>query len=196
MMRIRRREPVRAGVPLVGLEPSCLAVFRDELRNLLPDDADAHRLATSTVTLAELLTRVGYRPPRLERDALVQRHCHHAAVLGAQADTALMEAMRLRVRQPDSGCCGMAGSFGYEAGRRYEVSVAAGERVILPEVRAASADTIVLADGFSCRSQIEQGTSRQALHLAEVLALALRHGVRGPVPGPPERAWRMDGRRS
>jgi len=190
------REPIRAGVPLVGLEPSCLAVFRDELGNLLPDDADARRLATSAVTLAELLTRAGYRPPRLERDALVQRHCHHAAVLGAQADTTLMEAMGLRVRQPDSGCCGMAGSFGYESGRRYEVSVAAGERVILPEVRAASADTIVLADGFSCRSQIEQGTSRQALHLAEVLALALRHGVRGPVPGPPERAWRTDGRRS
>jgi len=184
------REPIRAGVPLVGLEPSCLAVFRDELGNLLPDDADARRLATSAVTLAELLTRAGYRPPRLERDALVQRHCHHAAVLGAQADTTLMEAMGLRVRQPDSGCCGMAGSFGYESGRRYEVSVAAGERVILPEVRAASADTIVLADGFSCRSQIEQGTSRQALHLAEALALALRHGVRGPVPGPPERAWR------
>jgi hypothetical protein len=85
----------------------------------------------------------------------------------------------------------MAGSFGYESGQRYEVSIAAGERVILPEVRAASRDTLVLADGFSCRSQIEQRTSRRALHLAEVLALALRDGVRGPVPGPPERAWRV-----
>jgi Fe-S oxidoreductase len=184
------REPIRAGVPLVGLEPSCLAVFRDELGNLLPEDADARRLATSAVTLAELLTRAGYRPPRLERDALVQRHCHHGAVLGAQADDELMDAMGLRVRRPDSGCCGMAGSFGYESGQRYDVSIAAGERVILPEVRAASRDTIVLADGFSCRSQIEQGSSRQALHLAEALALALRHGVRGPVPGPPEQAWR------
>jgi FAD/FMN-containing dehydrogenase/Fe-S oxidoreductase len=190
------REPIRAGIPLVGLEPSCLAVFRDELTNLLPHDLDARRLAKQSVSLAELLTRAGYRPHRLERQALVQRHCHQGAVIGSDADAALMADMGLRVKQPDSGCCGMAGSFGYESGERYEVSIACGERVILPAVRAAEQHTIVLADGFSCRGQIEQGTDRQALHLAEVLALARRRGPNGPPIGAPERYCRATPPRS
>jgi Fe-S oxidoreductase len=165
-------------------------VFRDELTNLLPDDLDARRLAANAVSLAELLDRAGYRPPRLERRALLQRHCHHAAVIGTEADTRLMDAMGLQVSRPDSGCCGLAGSFGYEAGERYEVSMACGERVILPEVRAAAPDTIVLADGFSCRGQIEQATDRRGLHLAEALALALRDGPAGPPGDRPERSWR------
>ncbi len=184
------RESIRAGVPLVGLEPSCLAVFRDELPNLLAGDMDAHRLAAQSFSLAELLDRRGYRPPELHRRALVQRHCHHGAVIGADADARLMSAMRLDVTTPDSGCCGMAGSFGYERGEKYEVSIACGERVILPEVRAAAEDTLVLADGFSCRSQIAHGSGRRALHLAEALALALRHGTEGPRGGRPEAAAR------
>jgi FAD/FMN-containing dehydrogenase/Fe-S oxidoreductase len=170
------REPISAGVPLVALEPSCLAVFRDELRNLFPHDTDARRLTAQSHTLAELLTGSGYSPPRLRRKALLQVHCHQQAVLGTGADAELLHAMELDVARPDSGCCGMAGSFGYERGEHYDVSMAAGERVILPEVRAADESTLVLADGFSCRSQIAAGSHRQALHLAEVLALA--HGSR------------------
>jgi len=185
------REPIRAGIPIVGLEPSCLAVFRDELPNHLPGDMDASRLAAQAVSLAELLDRADYQPPQLHRKALLQRHCHHGAVIGAEADTKLMAAMGLDVNHPDSGCCGMAGSFGYESGEKYEVSIACGERVILPEVRAAAQDTLVLADGFSCRGQIEQATDRHGLHLVEALALALRHGPGGPTGEIPERSSRV-----
>lgn len=176
------REPVSAGIPLVGMEPSCLAVFRDEMRNLLPDDEDARRLAGQTYTFAELLNRSDYQAPELHRHGLLQRHCHQSAVLGTEADDELMAGMGLQLDRPDSGCCGMAGSFGYEAGDRYDVSIASGERVILPRVREASAETMILADGFSCREQIAQSTDRRGLHLAEAIALAQRHGAGGP-PG-------------
>ena len=167
------REPLEAGLPVIGLEPSCLAVFRDELPNLFPSDVDAQRLARQSVTLAEFLTSRGYQPGRLDRDALVQVHCHHGAVLGYRSERALLEQMGLGLTIPDSGCCGMAGSFGFEHGRRYEVSQACGERVILPAVRAAPEDSLIIADGFSCREQIAQGTGRRPLHLAQVLSLAL-----------------------
>ncbi|MCE3550696.1 FAD-binding protein [Pseudonocardia sp. RS11V-5] len=174
-------EPIARGVPLVGLEPSCLAVFRDELTNLFPADADAQRLAAQSFTLAELLARTeDYVPPALHRTALAQMHCHQNAVIGTDPDHALLRRMGVDLQLPDSGCCGMAGSFGYGAGEQYEVSVAAGERVILPAVRRAAPDTLILADGFSCRSQIRHGTGRDALHLAQVLATAARHGPDGP----------------
>ncbi|MFD2415700.1 FAD-binding and (Fe-S)-binding domain-containing protein [Amycolatopsis pigmentata] len=165
------RPALTSGVPIVVLEPSCLAVFRDELRNLFPHDAAARRLAGQARSLAELLTSGDYEPPRLNRKALVQGHCHQQAVIGTEADTELLEAMGLDLARPDSGCCGMAGSFGYERGEHYDVSMAAGERVILPAVREADDATLILADGFSCRSQIASGTHRRALHLAEVLTL-------------------------
>ncbi|MBO2459969.1 FAD-binding and (Fe-S)-binding domain-containing protein [Actinomadura violacea] len=164
--------PVSDGIPLVGLEPSCLAVFRDELPNMFPDDADAGRIAGAAFTLAELLARDGYEPPRIDRDALVQVHCHQGAVLTHDSERDLMERAGLDLDVPDSGCCGMAGSFGYEAGDRYRVSKAAGERVLLPAVRDAPERTLIVADGFSCREQIAQGTGRTALHLAQVLRLA------------------------
>jgi Fe-S oxidoreductase len=172
------RDDIRDGVPVVGLEPSCVAVFRDELPNLMPHDLDATRLAGQTFTLAELLARYApeWDPPQLPRHALVQVHCHQSAVAGFDAERKLLERIGLDLDVPDSGCCGMAGSFGYEAGEKYDVSMACGERVILPAVRQAPADTIVIADGFSCREQIGQGTDRTAVHLAEVLAWAL-HGV-------------------
>jgi Fe-S oxidoreductase len=175
------RPLITAGVPLVGLEPSCLAVFRDELTNVFPDDDDAARLHAQSFVLAEFLTEHAqdWPVPRLHRKALVQPHCHHHAVIGFDSEQNLLEQMGLDVEMADAGCCGMAGSFGYEAGERYDVSIAAGERVLLPKVREAAEDTLVLADGFSCRSQISSGTSRDGLHLAQVLALAIQQGQSG-----------------
>jgi Fe-S oxidoreductase len=180
------RAPLEAGLPVIGLEPSCLTVFRDELVNLFPDDVDARRLAGQSVTLAEFLSGRDYRPPRLDRRALVQVHCHHGAVLGYQSEQALLEQMGLDVTVPDSGCCGMAGSFGFERGQRYEVSQACGERVILPAVREAPDDTLIIADGFSCREQIAQGAGRRPLHLAQVLLLA---GQEAPAAYPERSQW-------
>jgi Fe-S oxidoreductase len=169
------RPQIRAGVPLVGIEPSCLAVFRDELRQMLPHDEDAKRLAEQSFTLAELLNRHAphFEVPRLEAVALVQRHCHHYAVMGFDADRRRLKRIGLDVEVLNSGCCGMAGSFGFEAGDHYDVSVKEGERVLLPRIREAPAGTVLVADGFSCRTQIEQGSGRRALHLAEVLRLAM-----------------------
>jgi FAD/FMN-containing dehydrogenase/Fe-S oxidoreductase len=165
------REPAAGGTPVIGLEPSCLAVFRDELVNLFPDDLDARRLSQQSFTLGEFLADRGYQPPKLSRRALVQVHCHHGAVLTYDSERSLLERMGLDLELPASGCCGMAGSFGYERGQRYQVSMACGERVILPAVRAADPDTLIIADGFSCREQIVQATGRQPLHLAQVLQL-------------------------
>jgi Fe-S oxidoreductase len=174
------RDDIRAGVPLVGLEPSCVATFRDELPNLLPHDDDARRLAEQTYTLAELLEEKAgdFELPRLERSAIVHGHCHHGSIMGLDADEKVLDRLGLDYRVLDSGCCGMAGAFGYERGDKYEVSMAAGERVLLPEVRQADRRALVLADGFSCRSQIAQATDRRALHLAQVLQMALREQVR------------------
>lgn len=174
------RQPAIDGVPLVGLEPSCLAVFRDELLNLFPDDADARRISRQSFTLSELLLQHDYHPATtLARDALVQTHCHQHAVIGADADAEMMRRVGLSARHEDTGCCGMAGSFGFERGDKYEVSVAAGERALLPEVRAADPDELILADGFSCREQIGQLTERHAVHLAQVLAMAREGGRTG-----------------
>jgi Fe-S oxidoreductase len=177
------RPLIREGVPLVAAEPSCLAVFRDELLQMLPDDEDAKRLAAQSFTLAELLAThaPGFEPPTLEGRAIVQRHCHHHAVMGFKQDQKLLERVGLDVELLDSGCCGMAGSFGFERGERYQVAIKEGERVLLPRVREAPDSTFVIADGFSCRTQIEQGSDRRALHLAEVLRFALRN-AQGKVP--------------
>jgi Fe-S oxidoreductase len=176
------RPQIRAGIPLVGLEPSCTAAFRDELLNLYPHDEDARRLADQVYTLAEFLTgkapealdfrrRLSQTP--LHRKAVVHCHCHHKAIMGAKADEELLKQLGLDVNVLDSGCCGMAGSFGFEAGRKYEVSIAAGERVLLPAVRQAEPDTLIIADGFSCREQIAQTTGRRALHLAQVIQMTV-----------------------
>ncbi|HEX7048928.1 MAG TPA: FAD-linked oxidase C-terminal domain-containing protein [Longimicrobiales bacterium] len=174
------RPAVRAGVPVVGLEPSCVAVFRDELGNLLPNDEDARRLGRQVFTLGEFLEQMrGSRDfPRLRGRALLHGHCHQKALIGMQPDERVLSDLGLDVATLDSGCCGLAGSFGYEAAH-YDVSMRAGERVLLPAVRDASPNTFIVADGFSCRTQIEHATPRRALHLAEVLALALRQPERG-----------------
>jgi FAD/FMN-containing dehydrogenase/Fe-S oxidoreductase len=167
---------LRQGTLLVGLEPSCTAVFRSDATELFPGDPDVERLRAQTVTLAELLVQhtPGWEPPRRARPALMQTHCHQHAVMGIDADVALLDRAGVDLRALDSGCCGLAGNFGFEAGH-YDVSVACAERVLLPEVRSADSDVAVLADGFSCRTQIEQGNSggRTAVHLAQLLAESL-----------------------
>jgi FAD/FMN-containing dehydrogenase/Fe-S oxidoreductase len=168
------RPQLAEGVTIVGLEPACVAVFRDELLNLFPEDEDAKRLAGQSLSLAEFLVREGCELPRLPRRALVHGHCHHKAVVKMDADEAVFSRLGLDFAVLDSGCCGLAGSFGYEKGVRYDVSMKAGERILLPAVRSAPMDALIVADGFSCRQQITHATDRSALHLAQVIQLALR----------------------
>ncbi|MBV9492670.1 MAG: FAD-binding protein [Acidobacteria bacterium] len=178
------------GVPIIGLEPSCISVFRDELPNLFPNDEGAKRLAKSAMTLSEFIAREGdaFHLPRLERKVLTQGHCHHKAVIGYAGEVGLMKKMGLEVEHPDSGCCGMAGAFGFEE-EHYDVSMRIGERVLLPKVREAERDTLIVADGFSCREQIAQSTGREALHFAQVLQMALREGPAGPRGELPEERY-------
>ena len=172
---------IDSGTPMVVLEPSCCSVFRDELNGLFPDSQRAHRLMEQTFTLSEFLSKHanGYQPPKLKRPALVQGHCHHKAIMRLDDEENLMRNMDLDFKVMKSGCCGMAGSFGYEK-EKYDVSIKAGERALLPEVRKAGLSTLIMADGFSCKEQIEQETNRHALHLAEVISIATKKGRHGP----------------
>jgi FAD/FMN-containing dehydrogenase/Fe-S oxidoreductase len=168
------RSDIEAGVPVIGLEPSCVSVFRDEMRGLLPHDADARRLAEQTFLLGDFLaTHAADVVPRLEQSALVHLHCHHKSMLGTDGERMVLDRLGLDYTIPEDGCCGMAGSFGFEAAK-YDLSQQIGERKLLPAVRDASPTTLVVANGFSCRTQIEQATGRRPLHIAEVLQRALR----------------------
>jgi FAD/FMN-containing dehydrogenase/Fe-S oxidoreductase len=169
-------EPIESGVPVLVLEPSCASVFRDELRKLMPHDEHARRLVAQTVVLDELLDRHApdWTPPTINRRALIHGHCHHKAVIGGSQGRELLEQAGVGAEPTKAGCCGMAGSFGYGAGEQYDVSMRIGEQFLLPAVRAADAETLLVADGFSCRTQITAGTGRRALHTAEVLALGLQ----------------------
>jgi FAD/FMN-containing dehydrogenase/Fe-S oxidoreductase len=175
------REPIREGVPIVGLEPSCVSVFRDELVNLLYGDEDAKRLSGQTFILSEFLHDHvrDYQPPQLKRKALVHGHCHQKSELHFETEIDLLRRAGLECDVPDSGCCGMAGSFGYESDH-YQVGLDCGERVLLPSVRRVPADTLVVADGFSCREMIRQETDRRALHFAQILQIGIREGPGGP----------------
>ena len=165
---------IDAGVPIVVLEPTCGAVFRDELCNLLPDDARARRLAQQTFFFDEFLERdaQAWKPPPLHRVAIMHVHCNRKALCGKEAGAAFLDRAGLDGELLDAGCCGMAGAFGYERGKA-QVSRRIGELALLPRVRAAPPDALVIADGWSCRQQIAQGAARTALHPAQVLALAL-----------------------
>jgi Fe-S oxidoreductase len=190
------RDDIRAGVCVVGLEPSCVSVFRDEMGDLLGPDNDAKLLREQTFLLSEFLaTKVpGYKPPPLQRKVLLHEHCHHKAVLDRTAEMRLFAAMGLDVEAPDTGCCGMAGAFGFERAH-YDVSMTVGERVLLPAVRAADPTTIVVADGFSCREQVAQTTDRQALHPAQVIKMALDDRETPRTDRFPERRYMPDPRR-
>jgi Fe-S oxidoreductase/FAD/FMN-containing dehydrogenase len=173
---ISLRSEIRAEIPIIGLEPSCVSVFRDELKRLFPFDEDADRLANRVVTLSQFFSKYSdFRFPKLHRNALVHGHCHDKAVMKMEGATDFLKHLGLDFKIVDSGCCGMAGSFGFEA-EHYEVSVRCGERMLLPTVRETDEKTILIADGFSCREQIEQLAHRRALHTAEVAAKALREG--------------------
>ncbi|MEV8431104.1 FAD-binding and (Fe-S)-binding domain-containing protein [Streptomyces chartreusis] len=167
-------EPVLGtAAPVVVLEPSCAAALRSDLPELLHDDPRARRLADRVLTFAEALERHApdWTPPRVERPVVGQTHCHQHAVLGDAPDRRLREAAGL-AGELSGGCCGLAGNFGFEKGH-YEVSVACAEEQVLPAVRGAGEGAVVLADGFSCRTQLEQLAGVRGRHLAEVLAEGL-----------------------
>jgi FAD/FMN-containing dehydrogenase/Fe-S oxidoreductase len=164
---------IDAGVPIVFMEPSCASVFRDELGGLFPSDPRAARLRGQTFLFSEFLQAraPGYQPPALDRKVLLHGHCHHKAQVTLGAEERLLRAMGVDLHSLDAGCCGMAGAFGFERAK-YEVSRSIGERILLPAVRQAAPDTLIVSDGFSCREQIRQLTGRRAFHVAEVLQLA------------------------
>ena len=165
---------IDAGMPVVFLEPSCASVFRDELRNFFPSEPRATRLREQSYLLGDFLLRhaAEYQPASLEgRSVVLHGHCHQKSQTKMKAEVALLERAGGRVSVLDSGCCGMAGPFGFEK-EKFAISQALGERVLLPAVRGAAPDTILVADGFSCREQIAQNSSRKVLHFAQVL----RHG--------------------
>jgi FAD/FMN-containing dehydrogenase/Fe-S oxidoreductase len=183
---------IRSGIPIVCLEPSCASVFRDELVNLFPKDDAARRLQKQVVLFADFLEAVGYKPaqrnPRLGgRRAVVHGHCHHKALWSMSPEERLLREAGLEPEVLDSGCCGLAGSFGYES-EHYDISMRIGERVLLPRVRSAERDAVIVADGFSCRQQISHRTPRHAMHLAEVLQMGLR-----PDPGRSRRGYIEEG---
>ena len=170
---------IEAGTPIVVLEPSCAAVFRDELGNLFPKDERARKLAQQTYLLSEFLEKKApdFYPSPLPRKALLHGHCHHKSIMRMTDEHSVLRKLGVDFYAPAAGCCGMAGSFGFEHDR-YDISLAIGELELLPAVRAAAADTLVVADGFSCREQISQCTGRHALHLAEVLRMAILQNQR------------------
>ncbi len=166
---------IKQDVPIVVLEPSCAAVFRDELLNLCPNDERAHRLSQQTFLLSEFLEQKAthFPLPKLSRKALVHGHCHHKSIMRMTDEESVLRKVGIDFQTPAPGCCGMAGSFGFEQDK-YQTSLAIGELELLPAVRKASSDCLIVANGFSCREQIRQCTNRQALHLAEVIQMAAR----------------------
>jgi FAD/FMN-containing dehydrogenase/Fe-S oxidoreductase len=193
------RPEIEAATPIIVLEPSCASVFRDELTNLFPKDSRARALSKQAFLLSEFLEQRAkdFPLPKLGRRALVHGHCHHKAIMKMTDEEAVLGRLGVDFTAPAPGCCGMAGAFGFEKDK-YEVSKAIGELELLPAVRQAPTDWLIVADGFSCREQIAQATDRHALHLADVLQMALREATETPEglrmfdPAPehyPEDAW-------
>jgi FAD/FMN-containing dehydrogenase/Fe-S oxidoreductase len=167
---------IQAGIPIVVLEPSCASVFRDELVNLFPKNERAQKLSRQVFLLSEFLEKKAphFVLPQLPHKAVVHGHCHHKAVMKMNDEESVLRKMGVDYHAPAAGCCGMAGSFGFEH-EKYDVSVAVGELELLPAVRNAAAESLIIADGFSCREQIEQCTGRKPLHLAEVIQMAMKN---------------------
>jgi Fe-S oxidoreductase len=182
---------IDAGLPFVMLEPSCASVFRDELLNFFPHDERAIRLARQTMMLSEALTRStnGWQPPQMPgRRIVLHGHCHQKSLMTMNDELSLLEATGAQVTMLDSGCCGMAGPFGFEADK-FDISQALAERVLLPAVRAAQPSDLLVSNGFSCREQIKQNSPRIAVHLAQVMA-GDAHDSAPPRPRPRPRKFR------
>jgi len=169
------RSEIRAGTPVVGLEPSCLSVFRDEMRNLLDGDEDAARLARQTFLLEEFLIKEtpDYAPLPLEAKALVHGHCHQKSVLGMESQRQILARMGVTCEEPDEGCCGLAGSFGFEA-EKHTVSMQIAELKLLPALRKQPSGVLNLSNGFSCRHQMRMVPGTRPIHLAQLLRRAAR----------------------
>jgi Fe-S oxidoreductase len=172
------KDEIAAGTPLVGLEPACLAAFKDELVNLFPNDRDAKRLSQQSIFFSDFLAGRPHEANsgKQRTKALVHIHCHQRALLKTEGERRLLDRLGVDYEILPSGCCGMAGAFGFEIGK-YEISQKIGERVLLPAVRAAGPEVAIVANGFSCREQIEQGAGHDTLHIAELAARELGLGV-------------------
>jgi FAD/FMN-containing dehydrogenase/Fe-S oxidoreductase len=166
---------IAGGIPIVVLEPSCASVFRDELLNLFPGDHRARQLASQVFLLSEFLENQapGFQLPQIGRPALVHGHCHQKSVMKMTSQEAVLQRLGIDYSMPAPGCCGMAGAFGFEK-ETCDMSLAIGELELLPAVRRAPSDWMIIADGFSCREQIEQCTGRKTQHLTEVIRAGLR----------------------
>ena len=178
-------QEIRAGIPVVALEPSCFAVFKDELKNLFPDDHDALRLNKQVFMFSEFLQKFASEKDlgalgnlKNEPQALLHVHCHQSALIDKKSDIWLLQKLGLNFKVLDAGCCGMAGSFGFEKDH-YEISTQIGEKQLLPEVRALNPDAKIVTNGFSCHEQIKQLGERESLHIAEVMQLALSSNQEG-----------------
>jgi Fe-S oxidoreductase len=161
-------EEIDAGIPVVVLEPSCASVFKDELLNFFPDNARAQKLSQQVVLFSEFLQKRGVPLPRLERSALLHGHCHHKSIQKMHSEEAVLRGMGIDFTSPAQGCCGMAGAFGMTR-ESFDTGKAIGERVLLPRVRELDANALILANGFSCREQIELYGDRKTTHIAELL---------------------------
>jgi len=168
---------IEQGIPIVILEPSCWSVLRDEIRGLFPDSQETRQIMQNSFLLGEFLVeKASYHPPQLGGSAVLHGHCHHKAITpGVEHERRVLEQMHLDVHLLSDGCCGMAGAFGFEKDK-YDISVKIAEQGLLPALRRCEPAELIVADGFSCREQIAQLTDRRALHLAEVLQLALHQG--------------------
>jgi Fe-S oxidoreductase len=158
------------------LEPSCAAVFRDEMLNLFPANEQARKLSKQTFLLSEFLRLKAdqFRLREINRKAIVHGHCHHKSIMKMADEEEMLRNLRIDYEMPAPGCCGMAGSFGFEK-EKYDFSIAIGELELLPAVRKAPEDYLIIANGFSCREQISQCTGRRTLHLAEVIQMGLQN---------------------
>jgi len=181
---------IEDGVPVIGLEPACLSTLQDEIVDLFPHDLNAFRLSRQAFMFDAFLEKNidNVRLPQLNRKAVVHGHCTHKAVMKLDKEEKLISELGLDFNILDSGCCGISGAFGFRK-NNYELSKAIGERVLLPAVRKAEKNALIISDGFSCREQIVQETDREALHLAQVILMAMQEGPEGPKGDYPEQRY-------
>ena len=163
---------IESGVPIVVLEPGCHSVFKDELLKLFPGDGNAGKLSKQVVSLGEFLQARNWKPRVIGGSALLHGHCHQKALGSTKADVALLEAAGIETSAPDTGCCGMSGSFGFRR-ETYATSIKVADLSLLPIVRGVNSKTMIVSNGFSCREQIESLSGRSTLHLSEALSRAI-----------------------